>query len=194
MQLPLCWQRHFAVLSCHVRNLATQGHHTIRKPKQLHIGFPARSPNWDPANSQHQLPGMWVDNPPKVSSLQPSSCPSWVPRYHGAATSHPCHSLSEFPIPKPVSVIKWNFYCTKFCLCLTTTKFWVFWFIGVCFLNSVIVTRTYIDGRPVFTVSGEPCLFSDSDLRTNMADEFSPCLSLLVDTVCLVHPTACLCK
>lgn len=24
-----------AVLSCHIRNLATRGHHTVRKPKQL---------------------------------------------------------------------------------------------------------------------------------------------------------------
>lgn len=58
-----------------------------------------------------------------------------------------------------------------------------------CF-NSAIVTRMH---RPsLFIVSGGSCLFSDSDLRLNKADEFTSCLPLLVGMVCLVQLAAVL--
>ena len=66
-----------SVLSYQVRNVTAEATILWRSPsshtEKSHMGFPAGSPSGEPANSQHQLPGVWMNESPKVSSLQPST-------------------------------------------------------------------------------------------------------------------------
>ena len=82
------------------QSLLEPSHHTVKKPKQPHWEVTHGLSSWQPQRRTSQQPAStaWCVNEWISKGFQPAAfdCPSWIPRYHDAAISHPGYALSEF--------------------------------------------------------------------------------------------------